>query len=165
MQLQCYSAVGAAARLYAQDMATPPRPRLLRLLTPAAVLQIAALALHQLPVATCARAARGLSPRIECTSLARASLGPNVSVLSATLTNDTGGGAGAGPGAPRSTLWTASDGTGTCTFEDGVQVGQAGDVVASIMGLTDRDKCCTGLRIQHWPCRTRALGTGYGRAR
>ena len=67
-------------------------------------------------------AAAGLPPVADCASLAQAALGPNVTVLSAVITNASQTSAAAAPaaaGGGRPGL-----GGATCTFEQNVDVGQ-----------------------------------------
>jgi hypothetical protein len=75
--------------------------------------------------------AAATKPIADCASLARASLGPNVTVLSAQETTV-------------ATTTTADDhlAAGTCTFEKDVDVGQPDTIVASFKGLVDEKACC-----------------------
>ena len=100
------------------------------------------LMLPLLPLLTLCKpaAAAGLPPVADCASLADANLGPNVTVLSAAEVD----GAWAAGGSQQQAGQAAAGG-GTCTFVDGVDVGEPSTVVTSFKGAgwVDQDKCCT----------------------
>eukprot|EP00040_Diaphanoeca_grandis_P020936 m.111350 g.111350 ORF g.111350 m.111350 type:complete len:615 (-) comp28115_c0_seq1:975-2819(-) len=72
-----------------------------------------------------------LSPIATCESLASAALGPNVSILSAEVTTSAS-----------SYFSTAPEQASTCTFEDGIDVGQPSTIITAIKDLVDQEKCC-----------------------
>eukprot|EP01050_Picozoa_sp_SAG11_P013505 SAG11_NODE_1581_length_4648_cov_3.265993_5_plen_295_part_00 len=80
-------------------------------------------------------AAAGLPPVADCASLAEAALGPNITVLSALITNASHSSAVRADTRP-------THGP-TCTFEKDVDVGSSKTVISHIAGLIDQDKCCT----------------------
>ena len=82
----------------------------------------------------------GLPPVADCNSLAHATLGPNITVLSAELSTVSAAVHAEanlrGQEAPRPTENVS------CTFEKDVDVGDPSTIVASFKGLVDEQKCC-----------------------
>jgi hypothetical protein len=74
------------------------------------------------------RSVVALDPVMDCSSLAHESLGANISVSSAELMN--------------ASLTTPTSPPETCSFEDGVDVGDPSTVVTHIKDLVDQHKCC-----------------------
>ena len=74
-------------------------------------------------------APQGLSPVSNCAALAKVRLGPNVTILSAAITD--------GASSP-----LASRSGSACTFEPGVDVGDPSTIIASFKGLEDKEACC-----------------------
>ena len=83
-----------------------------------------------------ALASQGLSPISDCAALAQLRLGPNVTILSAAITDGASSSSSAGPTAAH------RGGGSACTFEPGVDVGDPSTIVASFKGLEDKEACC-----------------------
>jgi hypothetical protein len=74
-----------------------------------------------------------MSPSVDCSSLASASLGPNISILSATLTPQSG-----------ATTFVSNDGAAptTCTFTNNQDHGDPSTIITHLKTVTSKNECC-----------------------